>query len=304
MVINAFNSGARIYMADFEDANSPTWANVVGGQQNLTDAIERTISLEQGEKSYALNDEVAVLLVRPRGWHLQERHVEVDGKHVSAGLFDFGVYLAPQRRAAARARHGAVLLPPEAREPPRGAALERRLLLRPGSARDPARDDQGDRPHRDDPRGVRDGGDPLRAPRALGRAQRRPLGLHLLGHQEVPRAARVRPPRPRAGDDDRAVHARVHGAPRAHVPPARCARDRRHGRVHPEPARSRGERGRARARDARTSGASRRTASTGPGSRTRTSCRSRWPSSTPCSASGRTSSSGCARTSRRRRRIS
>ena len=93
MVINAFNSGARIYMADFEDANSPTWENVVGGQQNLTDAIERTISLEQGEKRYALNDEVAVLLVRPRGWHLQERHVEVDGKHVSAGLFDFGVYL-------------------------------------------------------------------------------------------------------------------------------------------------------------------------------------------------------------------
>ncbi len=92
MVINAFNSGARIYMADFEDANSPTWENVVGGQQNLTDAIERTISLEQGEKRYALADEVAVLLVRPRGWHLQERHVEVDGKHVSAGLFDFGVY--------------------------------------------------------------------------------------------------------------------------------------------------------------------------------------------------------------------
>ena len=94
MVINAFNSGARIYMADFEDANSPTWANVVGGQQNLTDAIERTISLEQGEKSYSLNDEVAVLLVRPRGWHLQERHVLVDGEHVSGGLFDFGVYLA------------------------------------------------------------------------------------------------------------------------------------------------------------------------------------------------------------------
>ena len=93
MVINAFNSGARIYMADFEDANSPTWENVLGGQLNLTDAIERTISLEQGEKRYALNDDVAVLLVRPRGWHLQERHVEVDGKHVSAGLFDFGLYL-------------------------------------------------------------------------------------------------------------------------------------------------------------------------------------------------------------------
>jgi malate synthase len=93
MVINAFNSGARIYMADFEDANSPTWANVVGGQQNLTDAIERTISVETPDKRYELNDDVAVLLVRPRGWHLLERHVEIDGKPVSASLFDFGVYL-------------------------------------------------------------------------------------------------------------------------------------------------------------------------------------------------------------------
>jgi malate synthase len=97
MVINAFNSGARIYMSDFEDANSPTWANVVGGQQNLTDAIERTISVESGEKSYRLLDEVAVLLVRPRGWHLLEKHVQIDGKPVSASFFDFGVYL--QRNA-------------------------------------------------------------------------------------------------------------------------------------------------------------------------------------------------------------
>jgi malate synthase len=94
MVINAFNSGARMYMADFEDANSPTWHNVVAGQQNLTDAIERTIRVETPEKSYALRDEVAVLLVRPRGWHLLERHVEIDGTPVSASFFDFGVYLA------------------------------------------------------------------------------------------------------------------------------------------------------------------------------------------------------------------
>jgi malate synthase len=97
MVINAFNSGARTYMADFEDANSPTWENVVGGQQNLTDAIERTISVETPEKRYALRDEVAVLLVRPRGWHLPEKHVELDGRPVSASLFDFGVFL--QRNA-------------------------------------------------------------------------------------------------------------------------------------------------------------------------------------------------------------
>jgi malate synthase len=104
MVINAFNSGAKIYMADFEDANSPTWENVVGGQQNLTDAIERTISVETPDKTYALKDEVAVLLVRPRGWHLLERHVEIDGRPVSASLFDFGVYL--QRNAERLLAHG------------------------------------------------------------------------------------------------------------------------------------------------------------------------------------------------------
>ena len=86
----------------------------------------------------------------------------------------------PQRRAAARTRVGAVLLPPQAREPSRGTALERRLLLRPGSDRDPARHDQGDGTDRDDPRCLRDGRDPLRAPRALGRPERRSLGLHLL----------------------------------------------------------------------------------------------------------------------------
>jgi malate synthase len=103
MVINAFNSGARIYMADFEDANSPTWANVVGGQQNLTEAIARTITLDTGDKRYALADEVAVLLVRPRGWHLLERHVALDGRPISAALFDFGVYF---RRNAERLLEG------------------------------------------------------------------------------------------------------------------------------------------------------------------------------------------------------
>ena len=92
MVINALNSGARMFMADFEDSNSPTWQNCIEGQVNLTDALERTISLDTGEKQYALNDEVATLLVRPRGWHLEERHFEVDGAPISASLFDFGLY--------------------------------------------------------------------------------------------------------------------------------------------------------------------------------------------------------------------
>jgi malate synthase len=92
MVINALNSGAKVFMADFEDANSPTWQNNLDGQVNLTDAIERTIALDTPEKSYRLNDVVATLLVRPRGWHLNERHLLIDGEEVSGSLFDFGLY--------------------------------------------------------------------------------------------------------------------------------------------------------------------------------------------------------------------
>jgi malate synthase len=94
MVINALNSGARGFMADFEDANSPTWSNMVEGQANLMDAVRRTIEFDSPDgKEYRLDEETATLLVRPRGWHLHERHVEVDGQPVSGGLFDFGVYL-------------------------------------------------------------------------------------------------------------------------------------------------------------------------------------------------------------------
>ncbi len=93
MMINALNSGARCFMADFEDANAPTWENCVQGQLNLIDAIERTIELTTPEKEYRLNEQTAVLIVRPRGWHLPERHLTVDGEPVSASLFDFGLYL-------------------------------------------------------------------------------------------------------------------------------------------------------------------------------------------------------------------
>ncbi len=92
MVINALNSGAKVFMADFEDSNSPTWENCIEGQRNLSDALAGTISLETGEKGYRLNDVTAVLFVRPRGWHLVERHFEVDGEPISASLFDFGLY--------------------------------------------------------------------------------------------------------------------------------------------------------------------------------------------------------------------
>ncbi len=98
MMINALNSEARVFMADFEDANSPTWENVVRGHANVRDAIAGELALETPEKTYRLNDEVATLLIRPRGWHLTERHYEVDGEPVSASLFDFGLAYASGAR--------------------------------------------------------------------------------------------------------------------------------------------------------------------------------------------------------------
>jgi malate synthase len=94
MMINALNSGANVFMADFEDANSPTWENMIQGQANLCDAINRTISFSGPDgKEYKLNERTAILLVRPRGWHLNEKHALVDGQPMSASLFDFGLYL-------------------------------------------------------------------------------------------------------------------------------------------------------------------------------------------------------------------
>jgi malate synthase len=93
MVINALNSGADAYMTDFEDSNTPNWDNQITGHINLIEAIRRNISLQQGAKSYALNDKVAVMIVRPRGWHLDEKHVLVDGQRVSGGIFDFALYM-------------------------------------------------------------------------------------------------------------------------------------------------------------------------------------------------------------------
>ena len=91
MVINALNCGAATFMADFEDANCPTWFNMIDGQINIRDAVRRTISLEQNGKQYRLNEKTAVLIPRPRGWHLDEKHVTVDGKAVSGSLFDFAL---------------------------------------------------------------------------------------------------------------------------------------------------------------------------------------------------------------------
>ncbi len=93
MLINALNSGADVFMADFEDANCPTWANMIEGHLNLRDAIARTITATNPEgKQYRLHDRTAVLMVRPRGWHLEEKHVLVDDRPMSGALFDFGIH--------------------------------------------------------------------------------------------------------------------------------------------------------------------------------------------------------------------
>ncbi len=97
MVINAFNSGADSYMTDFEDSNSPLWTNQIQGQVNIAQAIRRTLSFEQktaaGTKRYQLGDKIATLQVRPRGWHLDEKHVTVDGQRVHGGIFDFALFM-------------------------------------------------------------------------------------------------------------------------------------------------------------------------------------------------------------------
>ncbi len=103
MVINALNSGARVFMADFEDANSPTWANNLDGHVNLIDAIEGTIQFTNPDgREYRLSEKTAYMLVRPRGWHLHEKHLHIDGAPVAGALFDFGLYFFhnAQRRMA------------------------------------------------------------------------------------------------------------------------------------------------------------------------------------------------------------
>jgi len=103
MIINALNSGASVFMADFEDSNSPTWENVIEGQVNLQDAVRGTITWDSPEgKHYELCEEPAVLVVRPRGWHLVEKHFLINGEPISASLFDFGLYLFHNARALTR----------------------------------------------------------------------------------------------------------------------------------------------------------------------------------------------------------
>ena len=92
MLINALNSGASVFMADFEDSLSPTWENVVTGHWAVSEAVRRRLTLQTDEKAYALDDRIATLCIRPRGWHIMEAHALVDGKPMSASIFDFGIW--------------------------------------------------------------------------------------------------------------------------------------------------------------------------------------------------------------------
>ena len=114
MIINALNSGARVFMADFEDSSTPTWANMIDGQVNLHDAVRRSIELTQPDgKRYKLESDPAVLIVRPRGWHLDEKHIEVEGRALPGGIFDAAVYLFNNAHALIRQGSGPYLYLPK-----------------------------------------------------------------------------------------------------------------------------------------------------------------------------------------------
>jgi len=163
LVINALNSGARGFMADFEDANAPTWRNQIEGQLNLLDAVERTISHTSPDgRTYALDDSTATLLIRPRGWHLDERHVRVGDEPMSGALLDFRLSLFHLgQRLLDRGSAPYFYLPKLEHHLSRGAPVERRVRLGAGRARPATRQRAGDRPDRDPPGGVPDGGDAL-----------------------------------------------------------------------------------------------------------------------------------------------
>ena len=233
MIINALNSGANVFMADFEDSNSPTWHNLIDGQLNLRDAVDGTISFTSPEgKQYRLNAKTATLMVRPRGWHLPEKHVLLDGKPMPASLFDFGALLLPQRpEAAGQGQRARISTCPSWKATSRPGCGTTCSMMAQDELDIPARQHPRHGADRDDPGRLRDGRDPLRAARPLGRAELRPVGLHLQHHQEVPRASRVHHARPRPGHHDHALHAVLLAAGDQDLPSPRHPRHRRHGRA-------------------------------------------------------------------------
>ena len=211
MIINAFNSGADSYMTDFEDSNSPNWENQIQGpDQNLYKAIRRELSFtNEAGKEYKLNDKIATLQIRPRGWHLDEKHVTVDGQRVSGGIFDFGLVFFHNAKEQIARGAGPLLLPAEDGKPPGSPPVERHLRHGPGPHRPAPGHDQGHGAGRNHPRHLRDGRNPLRTAQPLRRPQCRPLGLHLLLHQEIQEEQGLLPGPARRHHHGSALHARA-----------------------------------------------------------------------------------------------
>ena len=155
MVINALNSGANVFMSDFEDSTSPTWRNVIDGQVNLRDAVRREISFSSPEgKQYKLNEKTATLFVRPRGWHLPEKHLLVQGEPISGFAVRFWPVLLSQCSGTEQARLGPLFLSAEDGKPPGSAVVEQRVQLCAERNGDSSRHYQGDGADRDAARGV------------------------------------------------------------------------------------------------------------------------------------------------------
>ena len=158
MVINALNSGAQVYMADFEDSHSPTWQATLEGQVNLRDAVRKTIDFKSPEgKEYRLADKTAVLFVRPRGWHLVEKHLFIDGEPISASLFDFGLFFFHNVKALLDQGKGPYFYLPKMESHREARLWNDVFLLAQKQARRPPRHRPCDRAHRNDSCGFRNG---------------------------------------------------------------------------------------------------------------------------------------------------
>jgi malate synthase len=224
MIINALNSGANVFMADFEDSNSPTWANNLDGHINLRDAVNRTITYTSPEgKSYKLNEKIATLLVRPRGWHLEEKHFLVDGKPISGALFDFGLFFFHNAKEQLARGTGPYFYLPKM-ESHLEARLWNDVFVR-------AQDKLGV------PRGSIKG---------TCLIETLPMGLHLQLHQEARERSCGRAARSLAGHDGQGISRGLRQAPHQDVPSPPSPRDGRNGSADPHQGGSRRERGRAR----------------------------------------------------------
>ena len=164
MTIGAMNSGARVWMADFEDATSPTWFNIIDGQRNLYDAIRRQIDYtDETGRRHELAEQTATIMVRPRGWHLVEHHLRLHGEPIAGALVDFGLYFFHNAETLIKNGHGPYFYLPKLESQHRGAAVARRVRVVGVPTRPGARNDPSHLPDRDLPGRVPNDGDPLRA---------------------------------------------------------------------------------------------------------------------------------------------